>query len=116
MVGDLRMWLGRDQTRQPTQMRRPPAIITEHPDPPGRSILSSQLAMSRAIDFTTVVVLMLAMSYMFGGLRVHDDNFRVELRTPATILWLLCIALYFYIPSILDQETFSERLSRRFAR
>jgi hypothetical protein len=30
----------RDQTRQPTQMRRPPAILTEHPDPPGRSILS----------------------------------------------------------------------------
>ena len=35
------MWLGRDQTQQPTQMRRPPAILTEHPDQPGRSILSS---------------------------------------------------------------------------
>jgi hypothetical protein len=45
MVGDLRMWLGRDQTRQPTQMRRPPAILTEHPDQPGRSILSSTEAL-----------------------------------------------------------------------
>jgi hypothetical protein len=34
MVGDLRMWLGRDQTQQPTQIRRPPAILTEPPDYP----------------------------------------------------------------------------------
>src|SRR4029077_7052677 len=27
--------------QQPTQMRRPPTILTEHPDQPGRSILSS---------------------------------------------------------------------------
>jgi hypothetical protein len=42
------MWLGRDQTQQPTQMRRPPAILTEHPDQPGRSILSSARWRDRA--------------------------------------------------------------------
>jgi hypothetical protein len=70
----------------------------------------------RTIDVTTMVVLMVAMSYMFGGLRVHGGNFTVELRTLATTLWLLCIAFYFYIPRILGQETFSKQLSRRFAK
>lgn len=51
MVGDLRMWLGRDQTRQPTQMRRPPTILTEHPDQPGRSILSSSKATERPVNW-----------------------------------------------------------------
>jgi hypothetical protein len=72
--------------------------------------------MSRAIDVTTAVVLILAMSYMFGDLRVHNDHFTVELRSPATTLWLLCVVFYFYIPRILGQETLSKRLSRRFAR
>lgn len=78
-------------------------------------LTSTQRAMSRAIDVTTMVVLMMAMSYMFGGLRAHDDNFTVELPTLATTLWLLCIAFYFYIARILGRETFSKRLSRRFA-
>jgi len=79
-------------------------------------LTAGQRVMSRAIDVTTAIILMLAMSYMFGGLRVHDSSFTVELGTLATVLWLLCIALYFYIPRILDRETFSKRLSRRFAR
>jgi hypothetical protein len=79
-------------------------------------LTGGQRVMSLVIDVTTVVVLMLAMSYMFGGLRVHDGSFTVELRTLEITLWLLCIAFYFYIPSILGRETFSKRLSRRFAR
>ncbi len=79
-------------------------------------LTSTQRIMSRVIDVTTLVVLMLAMSYMFGGLRVHNNSFTVELRTLETTLWLLCIAFYFYIPSILGRETFSKRVSRRFAR
>ncbi len=79
-------------------------------------LTSGQRAMSRAIDVTTAVVLILAMSYMFGDLREHNDHFTVELRSPATTLWLLCVVFYFYIPRILGQETLSKRLSRRFAR
>lgn len=79
-------------------------------------LTSAQRAMSRAIDVTTVVILMPVMSYMFGGLHLHGSNLSIELHTLATISWLLCIAFYFYIPSILGQETFSKRLSRRFAR
>jgi hypothetical protein len=85
------------------------------PLPNSTPLTSTQRAMSMVIDVTTVVVLMLAVSYMFGGLRMHDGRFTVELREVATALWLLCIVFYFYIPRILGQETFSKRLSRRFA-
>lgn len=80
------------------------------------SLTSAQRAMSRVIDVTTVVILMLVMSYMFGGLHLRGSSLSIELHTLATISWLLCIAFYFYIPSILGQETFGRRLSRRFAR
>jgi len=79
-------------------------------------LTSTQQAMSRTIDVATVVVLMVAMSYIFGGLRVHGGNLTVELRTLATTLWLLCLGFYFYLPSILGQETLSKQLSRRLAK
>jgi len=70
---------------------------------------------ARRFDWATLAVLAIVIIYIFGDMHLKGSSLKINVDTWPTLVWIVCVELYFRVPKYWQRPTPGQRITSRFS-